>query len=157
VDRVHYRRVTPSRLNNETRGETRSSNPRAERTTEEPTAVENILLQCIVSGVLVVAVLLISISNIAPATALRETLRQTLSGAETPRELFAEVIFFGGELLGGGTEPLQVAAPVLPAQDVTANEQAQYEPIPYEPTPTAEYELLNPQIPGPLAVPELWD
>jgi hypothetical protein len=67
---------------------------------EEPTAAENIILQCFASGVLIVFVLLISMSSSAPTVRLREILRETLTGAETASELIGEVRFLGEEYFG---------------------------------------------------------
>jgi murein DD-endopeptidase MepM/ murein hydrolase activator NlpD len=66
------------------RGEERAEN-------DEPSMGETIILQCIVSGALLVLVLLISLLNVAPTAFLRDGLRESLSGAETAHELFYEV------------------------------------------------------------------
>jgi hypothetical protein len=119
---------------------------------QDPNTAETLILQCIISGVLIVAVLLISMLNIAPTAAMRESLRQMLTGAETPRELIADVRYFGEEFLGWGPTPHELPAELLPLYTPEAHEYQEYT------TPlTADYEPLNPQIPGPSAVPGLWD
>ena len=121
MDRVHYRRVSPSRINGE---------PTAAAESEDLSAVETVILQSIVCGVLLIVVLIIGMLNFAPMTALRDELRHVLTGAETPHELITEMQNFSETYLG-----------------VT----------PQEIIPTAEDEILNPQIPVPSAVPGLWE
>lgn len=150
MDRVHYRRVTQVRRDLHEPGNS-----------EEPTAFENIILQSVVSGILILIVL--AISTFAPAYALRDNLRQVLSGAETPAELLAAMRFAGEEFFGYGPtdddsqlwweQPVYVSPTQVeePAEIFIPYEVDEYQP------PTAEGELLNPQIPGPSAVPELWN
>jgi murein DD-endopeptidase MepM/ murein hydrolase activator NlpD len=88
-------------------------------TNEEPTAAENVIMQCIVCGILIVAVLLISMMDSAPTAALRYGLRQVLSGAETVSELITEVRYHGGEFIGWGpteTEPPSFPQEIFPQE-----------------------------------------
>ena len=147
MDRVHYRRVAPSRLNGEKSVEsTRTKN-------EEPTSGENIILQSIVSGILIVFVLLITMMNTAPTSALRVALRDALSGAETAGELITEVRFLSEEYFGWGPS-LETEPESFPfGQPIN---QPHFPSLTEEIT-TAADEVSNPQIPGSLVVPELWD
>jgi len=142
-------------------GEVRGAIPRERITNDEPTATENIILQCIISGILIVFVLLISISNTAPASTLRGALNNALSGAETVGELISEVRFISEEYFGWGPTPETEPDSFLPidrtGQSVAPTEITLTEITPTAITPTAASEVLNPQIPEPLAVPELWD
>lgn len=172
MNRVPYRRVMPSRLNSGSgRGTMRRGTSRNEN--DEPTTGETMILQCIVSGILVVFVLLVSLINIPPANALRDGLRQTLSGAETPRELLYEARHFGEEFLWGPspeTEP-ESFPEYHPALDIyfdypyevfPFDSQPFTEIIPLPPLEPQQYpatadEVPNPQFPVPSGVPELWD
>jgi len=97
-------------------------------------------------------------TNTAPTSALREALQNALSGAETAGELITEVRFFREEYFGWGpspeTEPesFPISQPSFPTENLS-----QPEIFIEQPLPTAADEVLNPQIPGPLVVPELWD
>jgi len=72
-------------------GRKRGGDYSAERTIhetpEEPNLRDNVLMQCIVSGILVVVVLAVSVLNFAPAVAARDGLRTALSGANSVQEL----------------------------------------------------------------------
>jgi hypothetical protein len=136
VDRVHYRRVTPSKLRNE------KTEP------ADPSRVETIILQSITSGILLIFILIISVLNIAPTENLRYGLREILSGATTPQELFLEVKNFGEEILERDFLERSLPEQSLPERDL---------PIQSTEPPTANHESSNPQIPGPLVTPELWD
>lgn len=193
MDRVHYRRVMPSRLKGDYGGSARKNVTRQNRTSyisenEEPTTVETVILQCIVSGILVICVLIISLLNIGPTIALRDGLRQVLAGAGTAQELVADVRNFGEEFLGWGpmpqeteieTQPLPTSHPhEINLLDINSlelntlelnsheqnfpNDEIQFSEIPATSTEynfplTAIDEVSNPQIPGPSAVPGLWD
>ena len=172
MDRVHYRRVSPPR-NQKTGQNTRSYERSYDRNYERSsynnhdtghiTVGETIIMQCVISGVLMVVVLLAAMLDIAPAITLRSGLRQVLVGATTVNELVTEVRYFGEEWLGW-----EIAAPPAPSVPLETENPQNYNPIyihndayiPYIPilqTPTANYEPSNPQIPGPSVVPGLWD
>jgi len=151
MERVPYRRVMPSR-NQETYGRTRYG--RNER--QEPDGVvtpgETVIMQCIVCGVLIVAVLIITMVDIAQP--LREGLRQALAGAYTVDELVTGVRNFGDEF---------IVPTFAPDEAPTTFE---FPPIPLIPNATSpEYyypltsvpELSKPQSPGTSAAPGLWD
>jgi len=154
MNRVPYRRVSPSRI-----GGTSVDNS----SPPEPTGVETIVLQSLASGALLVCVLLLGLTNIDAAANLRNTLRHALSGAETPAQLYADLQSFGEEFFGT-TQPTQLTqphetfefapseAPAFPEIPILTLPPALPEPL------TATYEgLLHPQIPGPSVVPELRD
>ena len=145
LDRVPYRRVTPPRG---------SAIPRdipvkpQEKTTS---TIETVIIQFMISGALMVLVLLISLLNISPFAPLRDGLRQILAGAATVEEFTQEMRHFGYEWLNIGAE--------LPAEtlDLPVFESPQTFETYEIPKPTAYDEHLNPQIPGPLRSPGLWD
>jgi hypothetical protein len=116
---------------------------------EEPTAIENIIMQSIVSGILMLFVLAASLTNFAPAAELREGLRNMLAGAETPAELLAEVRHLSGLEFSSEVSQIFPDFPEFPAFPEV--------PVTPEQPPTAEAEPSNPQIPGPLVVPGLWE
>ena len=93
MERVPYRRVSPSRHERETYG-------RARYERQEPDGVvtpgETVIMQCIVCGILIVAVLIITMVDIAQP--LRDGLRQALHGAHTVDELITGVRNIGDEL-----------------------------------------------------------
>lgn len=146
MQRVPYRRVRPSRLRDNAPDTPESASP---------TRLESVILQCAVSGILLIFVLLLGLSNIDSAANLRNSLRGALSGAETPGELWADIRNFGGELLGTPETP----------QDYYLEEVFFHAPIFSDPLPppdpltlTVDYvSPSNPQIPGPSATPGLWD
>ena len=182
MDRVHYRRVTPSRLGNDHAHQphrAHNSQPHNPPVGEEIGAIENLIMQSTVSGILLVVVLIISLVDIAPAIALRGSLRQVLEGAGSVQELVADVRRIGEEWMYlPATPPATYEPQAVPPNTPGAPSHAtpapgagtdsppslEYLPmfeapplVPYLPLPTANYEPLNPQIPGPLAVPGLWD
>ena len=154
MDRVHYRRVTPSRM--------RVENAPQRQDDIEPTASESVILQCIVSGMLMLAVLMISLFNTAPTAVLRNRLREALSGANTPQELFYELRSFAeresttipeySDAIRNRSHPSPVNGFESPTPRL-GQEHSLFD----LPSLTATYEALNPQIPGSSAVPELWD
>ncbi|MCL1844655.1 MAG: M23 family metallopeptidase [Defluviitaleaceae bacterium] len=93
-----YRRVSPSRMSG-ANGASRANDTRVARAENpvsgDPTDAETIILQCVVSGALVICVLLLGLVNIDAAANFRNTLRNALSGAETPTELFTVLQDFG--------------------------------------------------------------
>jgi len=163
MDRVPYRRVTPPRNNDAKTNDSiyvsrRQTQPHCEN--DQISRVENMTIQLIISGVLMLVVLVISLVDIGPLASLRTGLRQVLSGATTFNEFTTEVRHFGQERLnfGGGTitqTPEHV--PTIPAFYFPQHPPTlQEETINIDLLPTA-YDLPNPQIPGPLVVPGLWD
>jgi len=71
-------------------------------------------MQCIISGIIMVFVLVAAMTNIAPAVALRGGISQVLSGAETLDELITDVRRFGAEWFGW-----EEVAPREPALEFT--------------------------------------
>jgi len=61
---------------------------------------ETLILQGIISGLLLVVVMLISMVTLGFMQPVQEVLAQTLSGAETPTELWQYVRAFGADTLG---------------------------------------------------------
>ena len=176
MDRVPYRRVQPSRLREDRElvpsswSHTRQRNhqPVLLAENEEPTGGESLLMQCIVSVVLLAVVFLIALADTGPTVALREGLRQTLSGAETAGELLYEMRFIGEEFLGFGpspeTEPESFPGSFdghIPFEQNFFEENAShsefYQLPPQTQPPTTSYTDPNPQIPGLSEVPELRD
>jgi len=128
-----------------------------------------VIVQCIISGIILVVVLMISLVDIEPASALRDGLRETLAGASNVEELMTDIRAFGEEWLNWAPSE----TPEYPA------EQYQFTPTQYDtgyeiyqppgillpPATSPEYyfpltaepESSNPQNPGPSVVPGLWD
>ena len=157
MDRVPYRRVIPSRnsQSNYTRGK-KSRN----HENETITTGETIITQCIISGILLVVILLIGLIDFEPATTLRGGLVGVLAGATTVGELTADVRHFGEEWLGWeNAVPENPEIPLIPLPSAYSYEHENIIPAILIPTIplTADDEPLNPQIPGPSAVPGLWD
>ena len=160
MDRVPYRRVTPSRRDYGTASsEYRHNAHPSSNDGDGISYAETLIMQCIISGIIMVLVLVSGMTDIAPAVAVRNGIRQVLTGAETLDELIADVRQFGTDWLGW--DPVEDAAPpadfLFPAWD-----------YPYEPaTPTVNYENIydtpeadeasNPTVPEPLVTPGLWD
>jgi len=67
---------------------------------ESITLGETLILQCIICGIVLVVVLVASMTDIAPAVALRGGISQALSGAHTLDELVTDVRQFGTDWLG---------------------------------------------------------
>jgi len=133
---------------------------------------ETVIMQCLICVVLVVVLLSISMINIAPVATLRNNLRQTLEGPSTIGELAYEVRHFGREWLGIGISPDE--SPIIPTNiDILfpsenpsdtpyITETYRYPNLPPATSPEYYFPLTadepsNPQIPGPSAVPGLWD
>ena len=134
MDRVPYRRVTPRR------SVTDYSHNEHTEDTGEISRIEGLILQCIISGAIMVLVLIAGTLEAAPAIALRGGLRQVLTGAETLDELVADVRQLGADWFG--RETIETVE--------TDEEPEQYQP------PTAE-EVSNPTVPEPAVIPGLWD
>ena len=154
MDRVHYRRVKPSSGTGGVRNYHTQQN-------EYITPGDTLIMQCIVSGILLVVVLLIGLVDAAPTAALRDGLREVMVGANTIDELTTDIRHFGETWLGWETQtPSPVAdIPIIPLPEPTIVESPFFNEHPPGSLPlTANDELLsNPQIPGPSAVPGLWD
>ena len=182
MDRVPYRRVMPSRLHNEGDGRNHSHSRtyphnRTQYSQAPPdenvTSGETLVLQCIIAGVLLVAVLLITLVDVPAMGGVQEGVQQALSGPITPVELVSEVRAFSQEMMGLGGFGVPDTVPAVNDvpdfmgiySDYVAPDIPLQLPIPFIPLPqdsvdddlTAIDELLNPQIPGPSAVPGLWD
>ena len=163
MDRVPYRRVTPSR--NGSPGEYTSHHEAVERE-EAISRGETLIMQCIFSGILLVVVLVASMTSIGPAVALRGGIRQVLTGAETFEELIADVRSFGAEWFGWE----EVSAPPIidftyPAQEhydypTWEHEYSELEPLAGEvhnEETTMADDVSNPTVPEPSGTPGLWD
>jgi len=168
MNRVPYRRVTPPR---EGVGYVRTAEnihkPIVSRQPDTPdsiSAAQNFVLQLIISGVLMLAVLIICLTDITPLVELRSGLRNVLAGATTPRELVADVRDLGNEWLGF-SEPEDYEVPTFYMPDspfvprdypLTVFEETYQTYQEQETPPTADY-LPNPHVPGLLVTPGLWD
>jgi len=154
-----------------------------ERTDENLQPGETIIIQGIISGILLVVVLLVGLVDVSPAVAVRGGIREVLSGANTVDELITDVRNFGDGWLGREAAPPPpqtipyMPIPTAPPPQMAPNPPPQVPPlqetdvrhlgddwlnieatIPTEYTPLTAYdEASNPQIPGPSAVPGLWD
>jgi len=129
------------------------------------TAGENIIIQCIVSGVVIILVLLISLIDIPPAITIQNGIRFALTGANTPSELIHNVQEFRKNWLNWediqftpvpgypALEPPLYPYPIYPnAQpNIDNSDNIEYYSM------AAEGEESNPQIPEPSVVLELWD
>ena len=160
MDRVPYRRITPPRHE--------GAASRNEYDNNAISHSETLIMQCIICGIIMVFVLLASMTDIAPAAALRRGINQVLTGAETLDELITDVRRFGSDWLGW--EPVEE----------TATPEEYYPPAEYRPSeppatnfesavlPTADYDYINentaadkqvsnPAVPEPPVTPGLWD
>ena len=144
MDRVPYRRVSPSRRDVDAVGYQSSREE-----TGDVSHFEALILQCIISGIVLVFVLIASTTSIAPAVALKDGIRQVLAGAETVDELIMDIRQLGTEWLGWAP----VEAPIYTPTEYVYEEEAEIEP--YQP-PTAE-EVSKPTVPEPAVIPGLWD
>lgn len=161
LERVPYRRVAPSR---NVHGRQRYERYE-QRENREITASESVIVQCIICGILIVAVLIITMVDIAPTQQLREGLRQALAGAHTVEELVTDVRNFSEIWLGTAEHlpepmpeqtmppselPLSYGIPpiVIPPQ---ATSPEYYYPM------TSAPEASNPQNPGTSLAPGLWE
>jgi len=95
VERVPYRRVTPSR-----QGSAPDEYSHSENSEDSMSRGETLIIQCIISGIIMVFVLVATMTNIPPAAVAKEGISQVLSGAETLDELIVEVRNFGAEWFG---------------------------------------------------------
>ena len=169
MDRVHYRRVMPSRYANDESSHSRRHTERSMSRTSgeeqsEITAGETIILQCIISGILMVAVLLVCLVDIGPTHIMKDGLRQALAGASTVNELVTDVRTFGEEWFDWGISEPQTSeqAPLEQADPYGVHSPPS---ITLPPATSPEYyfpmtvnpEESNPQNPGPSVVPGLWD
>ena len=156
MNRVPYRRVTGSvRAGSGSTYRSRQSQPTT------ITQAETIILQCIISGIILVAVLLIGLVDAAPTATFREAIRTTMTGANTISELTADIRNFGEEFLGWENSAPMVEFPIIPLPEtpfptMQVPQHQYHQPQPDQPL-TAYDEPLNPQIPGPSATPGLWD
>ena len=145
MNRVPYRRITGGGYSRN--GTTYRSH---QKQPEAITPAETIILQSIISGIILVAVLLVGLVDSAPTMTLREGIRQTLVGANTINELTTDVRNFGETFLGWeSTTTVEFPIILLPEMPFPTMQIEQ--PL------TANEEPLNPQIPGPSATPGLWD
>jgi len=126
MERVHYRRVSPSR--NISGGYSPTARNYHEQETEI-TPGETIIMQCIVSGVIMVCVLLISLVDIAPTLTLRDGLRQALAGATTVDELVTEIQSL--EWLEFGTTESPATEPVFHENEIQESVQPNLK-LPYD-------------------------
>jgi len=125
---------------------------------------ENIIVQCIASGVIIILVLLISLVDIPPAIAIQNGIRFALTGANTPTELIYNVQEFRENWINWegiqftpvpgypAVEPPFYPNPIYP----NAQPNLDYLDIEYY-NMTTEGEDSNPQIPESSVVLELWD
>jgi len=154
MDRVHYRRVKPSSGNGNTRNyHTQQS--------ESVTPGDTLIMQCIISGILLVVVLLIGLVDATPTVTLRDGLREVMTGANTIDELTTDIRHFGETWLGWETQTSSpvVDIPIIPLPEPTMLEIPLLTEYPPSIPPLTAYDevLSNPQIPGPSVVPGLWD
>ena len=156
MDRVHYRRVIQS-------DRVRSRGEYPVHQVDEVTPGDTVILQCIVSGILLVAVLLVSLADIAPANVLREGVRYALVGANTIEELTTDLRHFSEEWLGWDFSPNQVYLDLTPLPEAMlpthtiSPEITEYPPTYQNPLTANDETVSNPQIPAPSVVPGLWD
>jgi len=179
VDRVPYRRVTPSR--HECGASPQEERVRHKDSDENESIIshgETLIMQCILCGIIMVFVLVASMTNIAPALALRGGIRQVLSGAETLDELITEVRQFGADWFGWDTPSTYDTSPshelyeegpihnyqnhnytTYPNQDL--NDYFDAGPLIHEMDNYDETRLAddssNPTVPEPTVTPGLWD
>jgi murein DD-endopeptidase MepM/ murein hydrolase activator NlpD len=128
----------------------RSEKPAVNNENEGVSVGETIILQCIVSAVLLVVVLVVSMFNIEPMQFLRGGLQQALSGAASVDELIEEVRFLGEDLLGWGPGPEPEAETEVPQETITPQTTIQDTLVPVEPLPEYYSQV------EPLATQPLW-
>ena len=148
MDRVPYRRVTPPRDRGIDSGRSTYIHRAASKPESEPiTGADNFKMQLTICALLMLAVFAICLVDIGPFVTLRTGLRQVMAGATTFGELAADVRGFGQQQNAYYPPIYELPVPMLP-----------FPPIVYEEIlPPTAYEMLNPQTPGPLVVPGLWD
>jgi len=149
MDRVPYRRVTPPRNGAVANVRTIAHGSNRE-TSDVITTGETIVVQFIISGVLMLAVLLICLVDVAPMVTLRGGLRQVLAGATTVDEIITDMRQLGLFL----QEPPAEEQQPLPLQHIYT---PQLQPPPTTPLTAYEEEASNPQSPGSSATPGLWE
>ena len=164
MDRVPYRRVTPSRHG--------AAAPQSEYDTHENenpiSHGETLIMQCIICGIIMVFVLIAGLTDIAPAAAIRGGITQVLTGAETLDELVTDVRRFGSEWFGW--EPVEdTPAPreyYSPAEYWPYESPASHfentvlptaDPEYINETPAADDQVSNLAVPEPPVTPGLWD
>ena len=161
MDRVPYRRVTPPR---------HGAVPAPEQNGYDGPIIshgETLIMQCIISGIIMVFVLIAGMTDAAPAAALRNGINRVLTGAETLDELITDVRRFGSDWLGWEpveeiTAPDEFYAPAdyWPAEPPATNfESAVIPTMDYNinETPAADEQASNPAVPEPPVTPGLWD
>ena len=166
MDRVPYRRVTPPRNGAASQhfGKPRLEH-KPDHDDEKISFGENMIVQFIISGILMAAVLLICLVDIGPMMSLRSGLRQVFAGATTVEAFSAEVRHFGREWLNLEPEPATelLDLPIFSIPEFSPIDSQDNPPAVYEeffnpqPAPTAYEQYPNPQIPGLLVSPGLWD
>lgn len=165
MDRVPYRRVTPSR--NESTDNNSNHSIEIEDNEAAITRGEAIIMQCIIATVIFVIVLVASFTNITPAIAIRNGVQQVLSGAETLDELMLDIRRLGSEWFGWDAPDQPVLEDnFIPTENFREDwhndiEQTVY-PIPEEEDPEPEEdrqadEASNHTVPESSVTPGLWD
>jgi len=167
MERVHYRRYAPSKLN--------SSAPQPERVTEYyseayPEAeekggfLEKLIVQGIISGVIFAVVLVIGMLDNPQAVGIRNNLSEAISAHTTAEQVAAEVRRFLGEedlsaLAGEAVyiesvpEPALPVIPAIPDTQITAPRID--EEMMREVFGESEGDDLQTTAPEPIALPEL--
>jgi len=136
LDRVPYRRVTPTR---EVRGREQirpaaRSQHRQVQSNAKISPSETFMVQMVLSILILAAVIVICLVDIAPLPAARNGLRQVLAGAETVDEFTASVRRFGENRLN--IEPTYIESEqytqpfVYPAHQLTVIEEPPTRPVP---------------------------
>ena len=140
MNRVPYRRVTPPRLQRTSRNTTAANEDSA-----TISATETLVVQLIISGALMLAVLVVCLIDTAPTLRLRYNLRQVLHGATTVDEVISGMRQLG-VISGHEYEPtmqpetsLPPAAPLIELE-ATAPIQVTVTPTVYNPV----VQWLNP-------------
>ena len=175
MDRVPYRRITPSRFERNSTSAQEEHISRNDPAENEAVIShgETLIMQCILCGIILVFVLVASMTNIAPAVALRGGIRQVLSGAETLDELVTDVRRLGSEWFGWDepeTAPSHELYEEQPLQEYNNHDYQLYptydindytEPLfndlyNHDETRLAD-DSSNPTVPEPTVTPGLWD
>ena len=164
MNRTPYRRITP-------RGHRGGGEYPHEHDTNRDDTVssgETLIMQCIISGIIMVFVLIASMTDIAPAATLRRGITQVLSGAETLDELIADVRQFGTDWLDFEFRPPVTTTPdefYIPTTgfpdepfslEQTARPYTYYENTNHL-SPAADDQVSNHTVPEPPVTPGLWD
>jgi len=125
-------------------------------------------MQCIISGIMMVFVLIASMTDIAPAVTIRNGITQVLTGAQTLDELIADIRQFGADWLDIGIVPSespnelyipQTSFPDTPPSfyPEQTNLPHSYYEDPYNLPPAADNQASNLTVPEPPDTPGLWD